>query len=586
MDRRLTTIVAADLVGYSRLMATDEEDVIRRLKSARAEVIDPAVTDSGGRIIKTMGDGLLVEFPSPVAAVRCVIGVQEAMALREAGSEEQRLRFRVGINLGDIVEDGDDILGDGVNVAARLESLAPPGGICVSRTVHDQLRGKIGRPMTSLGPQMVKNMPDPVDVWRVEIEGAAPVRTRMAEPSAIAVLPFDNMSADPEQEFLADGIVEDVITELSRFRSLLVIARNSTFSYKGAAIDVRRIAKELGVRYVVEGSVRRGGNRIRVTAQLIDAETGAHVWADRWDRDLDDLFAVQDEMTSAIVSAVEPELGAHERKLARARPPENLTAWELYQRGIAEQLKYTNEGLEASIVFFNRALESDQEFALAHAALARTQWNIVGIGRAEDPAGMIRLGIAHASKAVEIDDRLEQAHMAFGVLMAFSGKEEEAISAVERAVALNPNNADCHHGMAMTILFQAQPDGARMSECERTAIRLNPRDPRIFLYHFMVGVGEWVENDFQNTDEALAAYREVCRQQNAGWFVFVGAAGACADHGLTDAAQSYLNKARELQPGLSVELYRTSFQHPSWPLWFEKSHAILEKLVELGLPRD
>ncbi len=587
MDRRLTTIVAADLVGYSGLVAADEEGTIGRLKSLRAEEIDPAISSAGGRIIKSMGDGLLIEFFSPVVAVRSIISIQNRINGRETGLEDHRLRFRVGIHLGDIVEDGDDILGDGVNIAARLESLALPGGICVSRAVHDQVRGKIDCPMTSLGPQMVKNIPEPIDVWRIDIAGSSPVVAKKSEPSGIAVLPFDNMSADPEQAFFADGIVEDVITELSRFRSLLVIARNSTFAYKGSSKDVREIAEDLGVRYVVEGSVRRGGDRIRVTAQLIDAESGGHVWAERWDRIVDDLFAVQDELTAAIVTAIEPELGAHERKLASARAPESLTAWELYHRGLAEHARFTDKGFATAMDFFDQAIERDPGFVLPHAAYARTAWSLVATGRGTDPASLIGTGIARARRALELDDRQEHAHLGLAVLLAFAGgNEEEAFSSAQKAIALNPNNASCYHAMAMVELFSQQPDGVRIAQSERAAIRLSPRDPQIFMFHFMVGVGLWSEADFEVTDHVLAAYREACRHQNADWFVFLAAANSSINRGLTDAAVSYLGKAMERLPCLSMEFYETSFRFPAWPLWFEKSRDDLEQLVELGLPRD
>lgn len=335
MDRKLTTILAADLAGFSRLMAADEEDIINRMRAARKEIIDPTIATCGGRIIKTMGDGLLVEFASPVQALRSALGMQREMHAHETTEvEASRLKFRIGINLGDVVIDGEDVLGDAVNIAARLESLAPVGGICISRAVFEQVKGRIDAEMTTLGPQAVENMPEPVDVWRVEVEGAEASKPAQvaAERPSIAVLPFANMSADQDQEFLADGIVEDVTTELSRFRSLMVIARNSTFAYKGASQDVRRIGKELGARYVVEGSVRRGGNRLRVTAQFIEASSGMQVWAGKWDRTLEDIFDLQDELTHAIVTAVEPELGAHERRLARARPTDSLTSWELCQR--------------------------------------------------------------------------------------------------------------------------------------------------------------------------------------------------------------------------------------------------------------
>jgi len=394
------------------------------------------------------------------------------------------------------------------------------------------------------------------------------------------------MSSDPEQEFLADGIVEDVITELSRFRSLFVIARNSTFAYKGKATDIRQIAKELGVRYVVEGSVRRGGDRIRLTAQLIDADTGAHLWADKWDRVVDDLFALQDELTEAIVTAVEPELGAHERKLARARPPGNLSAWELYQRGVSEQIKFTDESFAESRSLLLRAIELDPGFAAAHAVLARSFWATVASGRSTDPASEIREGIASARRAVEIDDREETAYVALGVLLAMTGDETQAMSCIETAQALNPNNASCRFAMAMVCLFQRQPDAARMKESACAAIRLNPRDPRVFLYHYLAAAGEWVMNDFQTTEGVVQSYRDACNHPNTDWFVYLGAATAFANVGEIETARSYLNKALARNPDLTMENYRTAFSHPAWPEWFEKARAELEMLVEMGLPRE
>lgn len=583
----LTTIVAADLVGYSGLMAADEEGTIARLKSVRAEVIDPTVSSAGGRIIKSMGDGLLIEFTSPVEAVRSAISIQNVVNGRETGPETHRFRFRVGIHLGDIVEDGDDILGDGVNIAARLESLAVPGGICTSRAIHEQVRGKIDCPMTGLGPQMVKNIPEPVDVWRIDIAGSSQVTTKKAEPSGIAVLPFDNMSSDPEQEFFADGIVEDVITELSRFRSLLVIARNSTFAYKGSAKDIREIAGDLGVRYVVEGSIRRSGDRIRVTAQLIDAETGGHVWAEKWDRVIDDLFAVQDELTAAIVTAVEPELGAHERKLANARALGNLTAWELYHRGVTEHSKFTDEGFAAALVFFEQAIDRDPGFALPYAAYARTAWSLVATGRSAEPSSLIGDGIAKARRALEIDDRQEHAHLGLAVLLSLAGgHEEEALSSSQQAISLNPNNAACYHARAMVEVNSLYPDGYLITQNEREAIRRSPRDPQIFMFHFMAGAGHWVAADYETTSDVLDAYQEACRHHNADWFVFMVTATACINRGMTEEAARYLDKAMERLPTLTLEFYRTSFRHPSWPSWFEKIRDDLEQLVGLGLPRE
>jgi len=590
LDRRLTTIVAADLAGYSRLMAADEEGTISRLQTILNDVIRPGITDHGGRIVKTMGDGLLVEFPSTVSALNSTLSVQTQVAGEEAGTtEDRRMQFRVGINLGDVVIDGEDILGDGVNIAARLESLAPPGGICISRAVYEQVKGKVDAGFTALGAQQVKNIPDPVEVWQVGVEGAAQAPTKPSDSAkrpSIVILPFDNMSSDPEQDFLADGIVEDVTTELSRFRTLFVIARNSAFSYKGTSRDVREIAQELDVSYVVEGSVRRAGNRLRITAQLIEAATGAHIWAERWDRTMEDLFDVQDELTSVIVSGVEPELGAHERSLVRRKPTDNMTAWELYQRGVTEQVKFTDKGLAEASVFLQRAIDLDPDFAPAHATMARTCWTTVITGRSADPASEIRKGIASARKAIEIDDREEVAHFALGVLSAMTGDEPEAMSCIKTAQALNPNNAACHYAMAMVCLFQKSPDGALMEHSARAAIRLSPRDPRVFLYHFMAGVGEWVKNDFQHTEGSMQSYSEACTQPNADWYVYLSAAAACAIRGKTDHAQAFLNKALAHNPGLTVETYRTTFLHPAWPEWFEHSRPELEILVNLGLPRE
>lgn len=586
MDRRLTTIVAADLAGYSRLMAADEEGTIARLRSARSEVIDPAVSEAGGRIVKSMGDGLLIEFPSPVAAVRCLIGIQEATAARETGPEDQRLRFRVGLNLGDVVQDGDDILGDGVNVAARLESLAPPGGICVSRSVHEQLRGKIDKPMTALGPQMVKNIPDPVEVWRVEVAGATPAPAKATERPSIVVLPFDNMSNDPDQDFLADGIVEDVTTELSRFRSLFVIARNSAFAYKGTHKDVRDIARDLGVRYVVEGSVRSAGQRLRVTAQLIEAATGNHVWAERWDRTMQDLFDLQDELTSAIVTGVEPELGAHERKLARQRPSENLTAWELCQRGLAEQLQHSKDAFEAADAFYRKAIDADPGFALPHAMRGRVGWSRIASGFSPDPREDVKRSIASVRRALELDGRQEVAQYTLGVLLAIAGEPADGMTAVDRAVALNPNNAQCHYARSMVCLYQPSPDGLMMQTGCQAALQLSPKDPMATMFHFLIGLGAATANGYHPSERSVEELETACSFQNTPWFVFMNCAVSLIRIGRKDSAGKYLAKALQARPGLSVAAYLAAFPMPIWQVWCAADRDALEELTKMGLPRE
>ena len=580
MERRLTTILAADLVGYSRLMAADEEGVIGRLRVARAKVIDPALAEAGGRIVKTMGDGLLVEFGSPVAAVRAALVVQRAMAARETGPEEQRLAFRIGVNLGDIVIDGDDILGDGVNVAARLETLAPPGGLCISRAVHDQVRGKLDAVLTPLGPQPVKNLPEPVEVWRVEVEGVASAPTVKAgtRPS-IAVLPFDNMSRDADQDFLADGIVEDVISELSRFRDLTVIARNSSFSFRGQAVDIRKIAQELGVRYVVEGSVRRAGDRLRLTAQLIDAADGSHVWAGRWDRTVEDLFDLQDELTQAIVTAVAPEIGAHERSLARRKPTESLTAWELVQRAYSEYLRYTPEAIAATRELASRAIEADPGIAQAHALLALSHAVDVIADRTADPEASLRSGHAAATRAVQLDARSEEAHGALGFVLAISGRPREALDVLERAHALNPNNAVILSRLAFLRLQPAFQDPSRGLAEARESLRLSPTDPFAWSRHTLAGEAFLQLGDYAAAAEALDTAR---RDPNADWKPALAASVAAIATGRTEQAADLLAEALALLPTLTMGLLR---RYQPWLFTIPPLALAVEQLVELGLPR-
>ena len=335
-QRRLAAIVSADVAGYSRLMGRDESGTLALLKAHRRELVDRLVAEHAGRIVKSTGDGLLLEFPSVVDAVRCAVAVQDGMAKRNAGiADDDRIQFRIGINVGDVIVEGDDIFGDGVNVAARIEALADPGGICVSDRVHDDVRGRLEADFADSGEQALKNIAEPVRVWRwtggsrPAAPAVPPIELTLPDNPSIAVLPFANMSGDPEQEYFTDGITEDIITELSRFRSLFVIARNSTFTYKGKSPDVRQVGKELGVRYVLEGSIRKAGNRVRVTGQLIDALTGNHVWAERYDRILEDIFAVQEEITHSIVAAVAPEIEASEFAQLGRRRPESLRAYEI-----------------------------------------------------------------------------------------------------------------------------------------------------------------------------------------------------------------------------------------------------------------
>jgi len=378
VERRLAAIMAGDIVGYSRLMGIDEEGTLRQLKAHRKELIDPKITEHRGRIVKTTGDGMLVEFVSVVDAVRYAVDVQRGMAERNANvASNRRIEFRIGINVGDIISDENDIYGDGVNVAARLEALAEPGGILVSRNVHDQVCDKLSFGFEDLGEQTVKNITRPIGVHRVSLAetqtsaaAASKFETAGSNRPSIAVLPFANMSGDQEQEYFADGISEDLITGLSKLRWFFVIARNSSFTYKGAAVDVKRVARELGVRYVLEGSVRKGGNRVRITAQLIDAATNNHIWADRYDGDLTDIFELQDEITKKVVAAIEPKLLEAEGIRSQNRSPEDIGAWDMVMQANSLFWRLTKDEGEAAIAMLRRAVERYPNYAPAHSMLA------------------------------------------------------------------------------------------------------------------------------------------------------------------------------------------------------------------------
>jgi TolB-like protein len=373
--RRLAAILAADVAGYSRLMERDEEGTLAALKELRREVVDPRIAENSCRIVKTTGDGMLVEFASVVDAVRCALAVQQAMMGRNAEiPAERRIEFRMGINLGDIISDEGDIYGDGVNLAARLEALAEPGGICVSAVVRDQLGDRLDLAFEDMGERQVKNIARPVHVFRValgaEPDTAPPAALPLPDKPSIAVLPFQNLSGDPEQEYFADGMVEEIITALSRIRWLFVIARNSSFTYKGQAVDVKRVGRELGVRYVLEGSVRTGGNRVRITAQLIDAANGAHLWAERYDRELADIFAVQDNITERVAAAVEPQLYAAEYVRSERKPPDSLGAWECVVRAISCVSRGDRAGTAEAEALCRRALGLVPGYGQAHSVLA------------------------------------------------------------------------------------------------------------------------------------------------------------------------------------------------------------------------
>ena len=551
MERRLAAILAADIVGYSRLMRADEEGTLARLKALRAELFDPQVAEHRGRIVKTTGDGALVEFASAVDAVRGAVAVQAGLAEREAGTPgDAAMTLRIGINLGDIIFEDGDIYGDGVNLAARLEGLAELGGVCIAANVHEQVRHKLDLTIEDMGDRPVKNIAEPVRVYRVVPE-AAPSGAQdlpLPEKPSIAVLTFDNMSGDPEQEYLADGISEDLITALSKIRWFFVIARNSTFTYKGQAVDVTQIARDLGVRYVLEGSVRKSGSRVRITAQLIDATTGRHVWAERYDRELADIFELQDEMTQTIVAAVEPELGAVERDRALSKPPENLDAWETYQRGLWHLWRLDREDNAKAPHLLRRAHELDPGFAAAYAHEAYSHYINVIMGWAEDPDQTLAVGMAAAKKALALDDRDAVAYFAAGRVHMMLGEHDASIAALETSSTLNPSFAQAYHGLGFVLLLAGRLDDAINSFHQ--AERLSPRDPLLWAFTVTHGLACILSHDYETAIHC--ARRTIQIPRASGYWPHAVLAAAMANLGQVEDARTAITAALREMPDLSL----------------------------------
>jgi TolB-like protein len=446
VERRLAAILAADVVGYSRLMERDEAGTLAALKERRASILQPLVAAYHGRIVKVMGDGVLVEFASAVNAVSCAIELQKKMAVANDGvADDRHIVLRVGINLGDVVVEGSDLYGDGVNIAARLEALADPGSVVVSRTVFDHVRGKMKLGFDDLGEQQLKNIAEPVRIYRLRPEGEAaiarPVMPLPDKPS-IAVLPFQNMSADPDQEYFADGMVEEIITALSRMRWLFVIARNSSFAYKGRSVDAKQVGRELGVRYLLEGSVRKAGNRVRITGQLIDAGTGAHLWAERFDGGLEDIFDLQDQVTASVVGAIEPKLEQAEIERARRKPTESLDAYDFFLRGMAAFHQWTSGANNEALAWFSKAIELDANFAAAYAMAARCYAQRKSSGWVTDRAHEIAETAKLARRAGELGRDDAGALCSAGIALAFVvGDLDGGAAYIDRALVLNPNLA-------------------------------------------------------------------------------------------------------------------------------------------------
>jgi adenylate cyclase len=566
VGRRLAAIVAADVAGYSRLMGLDEVGTARTLREHRA-VIDALVAKHGGRIVKTTGDGVLLEFPSVVDAVECAAAMQAVMAQRNNGvPEARRMLFRIGINLGDILIEEDDILGDGVNVAVRLESIAEPGGICISASVYDQVRGRVAVEFADFGEQRLKNINRPVRIYATRSSGNLgmvlpdvlsphPQVLPLPDKPSIAVLPFQNMSGDPEQEYFADGIVEDIITALSRIRWLFVIARNSSFTYKGHAVDVKQAGRDLGVRYVLEGSVRKAGDRIRITGQLIDALTGAHLWAERYDRDLSDIFAVQDEIAGSVAAVIEPALAAAEQERVLRKPPERLDAWEAYQRGLWHLHKYRPEENKVALAFFSQAIALDPHFAPGHYGYALAlQWDIWHFS-SRPFVEVQETAREEAQIAVSLDDKDATAHAVLAHMMMWGSEWEAAIAETRTAITLNPNSAFVISMLGCVLGF----GGYREEALERLqqAMRASPHDPLIWLWLIWCGLLQFFSRDFT---AALQTLRQVARLRPGYVVTFQYIAASLAYLGRSDEAREALERV----PPQSVEQLERWQERPPW----------------------
>jgi TolB-like protein/class 3 adenylate cyclase len=519
-ERRLAAVLAADVAGYSRLMGVNEEGTLARLKAFRKGLFDPAIASHRGRIVKTTGDGILAEFASAVDAVRCAVEVQSGTAEQNATEpQDQRLEFRIGIHVGDIMVDDNDIFGDGVNIAARLEGIAEPGGVCVSDDAYRQVRGKVDVGFDDMGPQPLKNIVEPMQAWKVRLIGQIPSaiepvstviqsqQLSLPDKPSIAVLPFQNMSGDPEQEYFADGIVEEILTALARFKSLFVIARNSSFTYKGKAIDIKQVGRELGVRYVLEGSVRKASATVRITGQLIDAETGHHIWADRFDGSLEDVFDLQDRVTESVVGAIEPSITLAEINRGRSKPTESLDAYDCYLRALLPSYQFTRDGNDTAMKWLRHAIDLDPDYAMAKAFLANVLLSRAFQGWSSPADREWAIQLAQESIIADHDNPLVLRSAGL-VLVYFAEAYDQALTIVDRAVALNPNSAPVLASSAWVYCFGCSNLDKAIDYFDR-AIRLSPLDPEMAITLSGLAAANLILN---RNEEALRVARLAIRE--------------------------------------------------------------------------
>jgi adenylate cyclase len=560
VQRHLAAIFAADVEGYSRLMGVDEVGTLRTL-TAHREIMDRLIGEHGGRIANTAGDSVLAEFPSVVDAVQAAVEVQEALrTANEALPEDRRLLFRIGVHIGDVLVKGGDLFGDGVNIAARLQAIAEPGGVCISGDAHRHVRKPLSLCFIDLGPQEVKNIAEPVSAFRVDIgqlgsEGkeSQPLSKPLQLPDkpSIAVLPFTNMSGDPDQEYFADGVVEEIITALSRVKWLFVIARNSSFTYKGRSVDVKQIGRELGVRYVLEGSMRKAGNRVRITGQLIEATSGVHVWAERYDRDLTDIFVLQDEITEQIVGAIEPSLRSAEIERAKRKPPNSLDAYDLYLRALPHYHSMRREEHEKALTLLRRARKLEPDFLAAVTLTALCYLHRIGQGWSEALIADRAKLTEHAEAALRLDSNDPEALAAAAQCFAYSGgRWQDALTFANRAVILDPNSASCWTRSGWVRMYMAYSETA-VEHFERAA-RLSPLDPT--AYDRLTGKAVALLQ-LRRFEEAAAAAAEALRLNPAYSSPFRPLAAALAHMGRLEDARAVAQRLLQIEPNFTISAW-------------------------------
>jgi len=597
--RKLTAILSADVQGYSRLMGEDEDTTIRTLTTYRL-LMSTLIQKHRGRVVDSPGDNLLAEFGSVVDAVRCAVEVQEELRGRNAElPDDRRMEFRIGINLGDVVEEEERIYGDGINIAARVEGLAEGGGICISGTVYDSIKNKLSLSYESLGEHTVKNIKEPVRVYRMRIgpQAAAPVvkeekarprhwqkavlaalvvlvvaagawaiwnfyfRPPAIEPASIekmayplpdkpsiAVLPFDNLSEDPKQDYFSDGITEEIITSLSKVPKLFVIARNSTFTYKGKPVKVKQVAEELGVRYVLEGSIRKAGDKIRITAQLIDALTGHHLWAERYDRNLKDIFAVQDEITKNIITATQIKLTTGEQARTTAKGTNNLEAYLKFLQAREKMLQSNKENNALAQRLLEETIAMDPDYASAYALLGATQMMDVLLGSSKSPKDSIKKALELSKKTLALDESLADARSMLGFLYAMTGQHDKGVAEAERALELDPNSANAYHSLCLTLRFADRPDEA-IPACKK-AIRLEPYAPATYYYNLgmaYLGAGQ--------CEQAISACEEALRRGSNNLFAHINASLVYSICGREEEARATAAEVLRISPKFSLEKF-------------------------------